>query len=87
MAWKLPFCLWRRLAALAFSECCVWEGFIGVHSKKISVKGSVPPEEKVEVSQLWAGQSLDGEGLFSVDEKGWKKDGKGWKDEKTKKVW
>lgn len=30
------------------------------------MKGSVPPEEKVEVSQLGAGQSLDGQGLFSV---------------------
>lgn len=36
-------------------------GFI---AKKPSVKGSVPPEEKV--SQLGAGQSLDGQGLFSV---------------------
>lgn len=35
-------------------------------AKNPSGKGNVPPEEKVEVSQLWAGQNLDGEGLFSV---------------------
>lgn len=35
-------------------------------AKNLSVEGSVPPEEKVEVSQLWAGQNLDGKDLFSV---------------------
>lgn len=35
-------------------------------TKKPNGKGSVPPGEKVEVSQLWPGQNLDGKGLFSV---------------------
>lgn len=53
--------------ALPVSESCVCEGFIWyAQQKKTSAKGSVPPKEKVEVSQLWAGQSLDGKGLSSV---------------------
>lgn len=45
---------------------CLWRFYLVCIAKKPSGKGSVPPEEKVEVSQLWAGQNLDGKGLFSV---------------------